>query len=859
MSATGSPPPLAPDGTSASPAGKTRKTRVQACDRCRTRKRKCNGAHPVCSNCENARARGQPDTVCHYAEKKKRPRKQRRDVLLGRLEALEALLKPLQESGEGVAANTAAATRAEIAGIMQGLVAADALKNKTRGAAEGNQEDDMVPDGDADGDGSDSEHSHDEDMEEDDPADQAFPGQQQWPYSPDPAAYNESTTHSRRESSSSAAMMSDALGSDDDQALSFEAYSASPATSMTAMDTSSELPLFDAISWPAVAPPRRNDMRGSPDLTYSLDPSLLQQRQPPTMTATNAITGSPLLAPSKPVHPDSPHLFTHLIHLYFTNINPCMPVLDEFSFFGDLVPINRHPPALLYAIYAYGAPHSRHPELFAEPYRDPLSASRLFHAEATKALNGISNVIIRMQVLVMLGKWSVGMNQPARAYQYLSSAIQASERARLGFLRGHEKQRLLALWGPAPVDNPRHTLRTIRLTWGLCFTSDTYISMAADVSPTIEESNYVHLLAESVEISRAIAEDPELGPRLDAGGGEWRHIIEGHPSCSIHDFRPIAWSPDPESLESTCSRTKPWFTQLQFILRRITRFTRSVPFNAHRYDGTPAGVIFSVLPNTGGANLQHREHERLRLHTVLVDWWNTLPADERAFEDLAVFRHTPASPSSPAGTPSIPPSPPLPSVAQLASFQFVMMNSFFIAAFAILHHRDGADLDLPVGGGGFGYPASSSPTAPLATSREVLTLALRAQCFLIRSVYAMHGFASIPAGPPPPPPPPSGSSSSGSSSSYVGFSTTYPPPPMILVQNPMTLYAVWCVAEAALIDLSRTPMAHPERAETQREMFEVVSQVFLPMLESSERVWTVMRVYKDRLRDAAARIVRGVE
>ncbi|KAJ3154175.1 hypothetical protein HDU86_004719 [Geranomyces michiganensis] len=832
-------------------------------DRCRARKRKCNGARPVCSNCTTARARGQLEVACSYAEKKKRPRRQRRDVLLSRLEALEQLLKPFQAAeaasaaaGASQAATNAAvaATRAEIAGIMQGLAARGSISStSTRTeSAENLDEVDVDADGEVDADGSESSAGENSDGE----------------------SYGESHTGSYGGSSSMQGVMNGS-GGHRRQSTWDGSQASSGAITDPGTHSTTNIPLFDAIAWPALV--AEDEMLESSELTYTISPSQFSPAAPastmsvtstPTSSAANASPLShatngpspspPSMVPSNTIPgQEPPHLFTHLIALYFEVINPCMPVFDEEDFFANLIPTNNHPPAVLYAMYAYATPYSRHPALFGDLYGNPLAASELFHAEATRSLDGIQNQVTRMQVLIMLGKWNFGMNQVARAYQLLSAAIQASERSRLGFLGGHDQQRLLPLWGPAPVDAPLHTLKSMRTTWALCFTADTYISMTTNVGLAIEESSYVHLLAEAVEGARAVAADPTLAladmrPPQE-GDGSWRRILEGHPSFSVQDFRPLAWSPPVDQLEVACSQTKPWFLQLQFILRRITRFCRAVPFDSHMYDGTSAGIVLSVLPNSGGATPMTREAERSRLHDVLLEWWASIPATERAFDDLNVFR--------PGNS-----VPPLPSVAQLGSYQYAMMNVFFIAAFSHLHHREEGTIDAGPGSSAIGYATSCPKSAstisagqaqqqhrslpsppPRATSREILGLALRAQVFILRSIYAANGFDSIPPAP----------STTSSATNYVGFSPAHPPPPAILIQNPMTLYACWSAAEAALVDLSRTPHGSAEREAMTKEMFAMVAGVFLPVLDSSVRIWPVGRVYAERLRDAAMKIQKG--
>ncbi|KAI8846408.1 hypothetical protein BC829DRAFT_266170 [Chytridium lagenaria] len=78
----------------------TEKTRFNlACARCRTKKRKCDGVRPACSNCVKAQARGGETAMCYYEESVKRKARKagpRTDALLDKLNALESLLRPLQ-------------------------------------------------------------------------------------------------------------------------------------------------------------------------------------------------------------------------------------------------------------------------------------------------------------------------------------------------------------------------------------------------------------------------------------------------------------------------------------------------------------------------------------------------------------------------------------------------------------------------------------------------------------------------------------------------------------------------------------------------------------------------------------------
>ncbi|KAJ3115368.1 hypothetical protein HDU96_000737 [Phlyctochytrium bullatum] len=88
---------------------------TQACDRCRSKKRKCDGLKPMCTNCARAGVRetgpsGEPLQCTYLAEAKKRgPKKGYRDALLERMASIEAIVKSttgpppggMSSSGEG--------------------------------------------------------------------------------------------------------------------------------------------------------------------------------------------------------------------------------------------------------------------------------------------------------------------------------------------------------------------------------------------------------------------------------------------------------------------------------------------------------------------------------------------------------------------------------------------------------------------------------------------------------------------------------------------------------------------------------------------------------------------------------------
>ncbi|KAI8994340.1 hypothetical protein BC832DRAFT_70636 [Gaertneriomyces semiglobifer] len=741
----------------------TRKPRVQACDRCRTRKRKCNGEKPMCNNCQHANERGTLESPCTYSEKKKRSRRQTRDVLLERLEALEKLLEPFKGRNDP----SAEAARAEMAGILQGL--------GRRGSNDDSESEAEGDEGDDDQDGL---------------------------LAPDSSR---STGHSPSGMQTTRASF---YGSPDMDNV--PAPHRDRSHSVSSSIVSQQTAMFKNLAL-------------SPDVPYA---SPIELSVSPSTFLTYAQDFSKADAPSQ-----LPHLYTHLIGLYFAYVNICMPLFNEAYFFQNLIPENNHPPALLYAIYAFGCLHSRHPALYREPYGNPRKASAMFHTEAAKSWMGIEDPVIQCQVLVMLGKWSFGMNAPTEALQFMSSAIQSSERVRLGYGYAESRQRLLTLWhAPNPTFGPRHTALTLRTTWYFCFVADTCVAIAGDQAPLIEESLYTHALTDPIQREDArLVSDPLFLDMDSDPKGLWRHLLAGHPSYSIHDFRPNVWTPTIDALEYSCDRTKPWFLQLNFILRRVHRFARSTPISATTGQSS-ADIVLSLLPHLSGKTQMERENARSRLHNRLVDWWCSLPNEERAFESLDVFQDGADI-------------PPLPSVAQLASYQFTMMNFFHVAAYALLHHREGADLEMDLED--IASFKTSTRSQQYVTSSEILKRAMRAQAFIIRSVYAMNGFDAIP--------------NEFVNMSYSNLSAECPAPPLMFIQNPVTCYTVHSVGAAMLASISRK-RRHGKYAweHEYMEAMQTIKTTFLPTLDGGRGVWEVMGFYADKLRSLAVELEREV-
>ncbi|KAI8850401.1 hypothetical protein BC829DRAFT_155194 [Chytridium lagenaria] len=94
----------------------------------------------------------------------------------------------------------------------------------------------------------------------------------------------------------------------------------------------------------------------------------------------------------------------HLVAIYFTYMNISAPMLKEDVFLKNYTPINRHPPALLNAIYALSCVYSTHPELYSK-YKSPVEASVHFMRLAKSQLPQTKDRLTVIQIMAMAGMW----------------------------------------------------------------------------------------------------------------------------------------------------------------------------------------------------------------------------------------------------------------------------------------------------------------------------------------------------------------------------------------------------------------------------------------------------------------------
>ncbi|KAJ3082046.1 hypothetical protein HK102_001950, partial [Quaeritorhiza haematococci] len=421
------------------------------------------------------------------------------------------------------------------------------------------------------------------------------------------------------------------------------------------------------------------------------------------------------------LNPPIPDLHQHLISVFFTIMHREFPVFHEGTFFENLVPVNRHPPAVINAMYAVACLFSQHPDLYKEPFGSPRKAGAHFAKKSEEELKHITDPVSNIQALMSLGLWGYGDAVGAKALIWLNHAARQAQQMGLDKKSGNNY--FFSIWQAPPSGKGRSIDEAMRFRgWATCFMMDTFATCTSGVLFTIHEADYVgllygmendedasttttltaingsplsskfgHSLGDVDDVTRGFLEDPQNG---------WRNFDGGYPTYTIFDRKYDTGGNetvetvinDPHSLPSIDSlysaRHQKYMLQLCFLLRRILRFlfvdrsatpSSQATGSSKRWTRIVAPLLSAMTPST----------DITTLHDTLLEWYDVLPPEMKAFDSLEDFcafaegvgddtrQYTPPPFPSPENPPGWTKSP-----------LGVFGNMIFICAFVFLHHKN---------------------------------------------------------------------------------------------------------------------------------------------------------------------------
>ncbi|KAJ3194312.1 hypothetical protein HK101_003028 [Irineochytrium annulatum] len=551
-------------------------------------------------------------------------------------------------------------------------------------------------------------------------------------------------------------------------------------------------------------------------------------------------------------HPD---LTTHLIAVYFTILNTTMPLFREDEFLKDYVPVCKHPPSLVNAMMGAACVFSQHPELYAR-FKSPSKASEHYMKLAELELDNIQHPMVQSAVLTILGMWDFGYQKSEFSFVWLGKAARLAQMLRLPFPNRHFF-RLSIFRDPLRIES-EDLLSDVRTrVFSNIFIIDTYASFVSGLPMALTEEDYKDV---TIAMERQLENDLAMSG-LDPNRGKssartkeeepdpttvWRETFAELPLGTVFDRpglprmatitnrqRPSycppywGWERTPKHLRTSVHDN--WYHfHLIFIIRRIIRMitqtNTAVPPNYKC-----AGPLAVIKKNS----LSIKE-----LHQALIDWFANLPDEIKPFNGLEDFLY----PSSPTQTshpqqaaPTAPPpsGPHAPWTRNPITVQTLIL---FTAAISALHDPTEPHETL--------YPTSTHPDAPRLPSLRIALLSLRAQAFLIRSVYSCCGHTQ----PPPPPHTLRWGEVMVALLSETGFTRwNQSSPPMAFAVNPALAFFIYVVGANVIATMvPGAPRVEGGAGFDSGELVDALEQiksVLFPTLVGVARVWRAGGMY----------------
>ncbi|KAJ3107067.1 hypothetical protein HDU97_005036 [Phlyctochytrium planicorne] len=702
--------------------------RTQACDRCRAKKRKCDGAKPLCGNCVKAARKGDADNeeVCtYYAEAKKRgPKKGYRDQLLERVASIEAFVKSGAFASDPVAdpSRMLMGLNRLTSSNMNGSIGpqpASELERLARLEAMVSRQTDL------NGRGQQLDRSRDLLPQ---------PGAGIRTVGENPRVANPHSWLSNVNVQESLYSFQSIVDEDFDMSW-LDSFSATVPNTHTHQDHSAHDNGGQSESEHSVIAESFHSAESDVGSTTQV----IALSAPTRSTALRydaAVPARPLAPPTihqeasqlDPFESRNPTKFEiHLIDIFFALIHgDCNTMFDEAAFYANLFPVCKHPSFLIDAICCMALLFSTHPEIERLGGRDAACDGYLKRAwdrvRIILSARADMDSLEAVQAMLLLSAVDFGMCRPSKAHWTVNAAIRMAIRLKIDREDWNVSINPLSIWNSGKSNFTASQLEARRRTWEFCMIVDTCAGVVSGFPLSIEESLYPYIISGRRTIRPTLQEDESVVAARAAGFERWRQCLANPPTETIfHGKEPHL--PPPIATE-TNAEIRLAILQICFLLRRVIRLNysfRQIPLPKPEEMDVGSNVVMGVLP---------RPDNSCELHDALVDWHAALPERMRVFdslEDLVAKTDHPGGDGSPQ-----PFDKGFKDAFEFSSPGIVMCSSLYLTALSILH-LPRVDDPRPIfraGGGEVGSRAS----ALRLTRFDVVVLARRAQNHMLRGL-----------------------------------------------------------------------------------------------------------------------------
>ncbi|KAJ3274132.1 hypothetical protein HDV01_003415 [Terramyces sp. JEL0728] len=441
--------------------------------------------------------------------------------------------------------------------------------------------------------------------------------------------------------------------------------------------------------------------------------------------------------------------YMHLIAMFFTYYHPIVPVVQETAFLENLVPNNNHHPMLMNVIYAIGCHYSKSPFLYQVPFYTPQKATEYFinralvstpAPETWKSIN--TNTLAVTQATILLSSCDF-ISDKTHTWMMTGMAIRLSQNFEFfSDASGHD---FLTVCNSISKFHVKCSVEERKRVWWSALLLDMFSSLSSGNPLTINEADY----AETMITPQHLMKKPCTGlakttfnmiqNQADVFSTDstvepdkWMPFFSGFPKDTIFGAsdmssecfaRPSVGFLQVNHLFSKLENTA-HLIELSYITRRVIRFNslRSLP--------EPRAIVPASLYSLLSTN----NLDINRIHDTMILWYENLPSDLRLWGNLEVLVTGNEVEMNTLCT--------VKDGVRLSSIA-VIINILYFATLSLLHQRNAESSELstqpdqpPAVSKPHSFKTSSSMLSRgVYESPAILKMAYKAQVFLLKKIY----------------------------------------------------------------------------------------------------------------------------
>ncbi|KAI8896569.1 fungal-specific transcription factor domain-containing protein [Globomyces pollinis-pini] len=460
----------------------------------------------------------------------------------------------------------------------------------------------------------------------------------------------------------------------------------------------------------------------------------------PTNLSTNELPGIPS------------SFYLHLISMFFTYFHQSMPILDEKLFMENLIPVNNHPPMLLNIIYAIGCHYSRSPQLYQVPFYNPQKASEYFinqaliSTPAPETWASISSDSISVsQASLLLSAYDC-ITHKTHTWMMIGMAIRLNQRFEVH--TNKIKHSFLSLCNNTPKFHLDCSTEERKRAWWGTMMCDLFLTLSTGTPLMINELDYIETITSPsgqmspttcplAEADISVIQTQIRSKKQNSANDsdKWMPFFSGFPKDTIFgasDVNSECWGRQSTGFFQvnhlfSKSDDITHLMQLSFITRRAIRYVTAPKVPTCQTQSV--SLLTNLIPTSTS--------EIVRLHDSLILWFESLPIELRFWKSLEGLTSNSALEMDNYCSLN---------ADQRLSSTAVLINLLFTATISLLHQKNAESSSINFSPNNANASnsnhmfriSSSMLSRGVFDSSAMLRLSYKGTCYLLKRVYGQY-------------------------------------------------------------------------------------------------------------------------